>query len=335
MTYRFRDLFRSMALAAALCAASADGRAATTSTSPASAPVNWSATSSKGVAVSVPAVGKPSLLTFVRMDQPQSQQALQLVHAAVEDSAVAQILIVVSGQTAQTQAEALDADGERLPIIIDADYDASGAMQVHVWPTVVIVRADGQRIGHLAGLPKSFAKDLEAYLALAGGTIDQAELDRRLTTREVVADSAEQSAARRLQVADRLLAHGEIDQAKAELEQAMTLAPDSPAARVLLAKAMLMSGQPDQAIALLDQVSAGGAPAWQLSLLRAKALMAQDKWDQARPVVPEALKLNPEPAEAHYLSGLVHEHDQEWQQAAQEYRRAFESASSRAAAAQP
>jgi hypothetical protein len=38
------------------------------------------------------------------------------------------------------------------------------------------------------------------------------------------------------------------------------------------------------------------------------------------------VKLNPNPAHAHYLAGLVHAHEQDWPRAAAAFRHAYESA---------
>jgi len=66
-------------------------------------------------------------------------------------------------------------------------------------------------------------------------------------------------------------------------------------------------------------------PPWQVPLLRGRALMALGEWEQAAKVLPEAMKLNPDPTEAHYLLGLVYEHEKNYADAAGEYRKAFES----------
>src|SRR4029453_11299433 len=99
-------------------------------------------------------------------------------------------------------------------VVLDPDYAASGQMQIHVWPTTVLVNAAGEQVAHLGGISNVYGKELAAYLAFAGGTIDRAALTQRLATTQVVGDSSEQMAARHLEVAERLLEKGHAGEAK-------------------------------------------------------------------------------------------------------------------------
>src|SRR5262249_54990571 len=101
--------------------------------------------------------------------------------------------------------------------------------------------------------------------------------------------------------------------------------PDDPGMQLALARVMLLQNQPADAIQIVEKVPPATAPAWQLALLRGRALIELNRWDEAKTVLPGALKLNPEPAEAHYLMGLVYQHGSDWQRAAESFRRAFES----------
>jgi tetratricopeptide (TPR) repeat protein len=90
---------------------------------------------------------------------------------------------------------------------------------------------------------------------------------------------------------------------------------------------MLMVGQAEQALVILEELPAGAGPPWQIEVMRGRAMILQGKWDQARAILPEAMKLSPDKVEAHYLLGLVYEHEKDYPRAAEQFKAAFESAS--------
>src|SRR5690606_26958406 len=83
--------------AAAAAAAAAD-RAPT---------VELAATSVDGVTLTVPAAGRPTVIAFVRADQPQSHQALRQMQQVLKEAGQAQVLLVLSGDAAPQHARGL------------------------------------------------------------------------------------------------------------------------------------------------------------------------------------------------------------------------------------
>jgi len=292
--------------------------------------VNWTAQDASGNAVAVPVQGKISIVAFVRADQSQSSEALDAIGKTFAGTKDAQVLIVLSGQLADQQAKAFAAPTTAStkpswPVISDPDFAASGQMNVHVWPTTVIVRPDGREAGHLAGLPTSYASDLLAYVEFAQDKIDQTALQSRLNNHTVIEDSAAQAARRRLQVATQLADSGETDKALAEIDAGLKLAPQEPALLLAKSKLLVNSGDGKGALQVLSSIPEGGAPLWQVALAKGRALVSLEQWDDAKRVLPEALKLNPSPSEAHYLLGIAHQGVKEFEAAAREFRSAFET----------
>lgn len=289
----------------------------------------WSATAVDGTKVAVPATDQASVIACVRPNQAQSRETLVQIRTtlAAAGAPKAQVIVVVSGERAADAPKQLAEITGGWPVVLDPDFNATGIFNVHVWPTTVLVRADGAEVGHLGGVSTSFAADLQSYLAFASGAIDEATLKTRLAEHQFVADGPNQRADRHATVAARLLDSGHVDQAAATVEEGLKLRADDPKLLVLRCRVLLARKQSAEALAALGNLPSAAAPAWQIAELKGRALIDLDRWDEARAALGEAFRLNPRPAEAHYLLGKVHEHAGEWEQAAKAYRAAFEARS--------
>jgi tetratricopeptide (TPR) repeat protein len=281
--------------------------------------VEWSGKDASGAAIRLPAE-KPVLLLFVMPEQAQSAQAMKQAVGVAKDAAVDRI-VIFSGDAKPPAVAAAPA----WRTILDSDYSLSGKLSVRVWPTTVLLDETGQVIAHLAGLPKNYDKDMDSYLAFATKRIDKAALDQRLHNHDVVADSPEQIADRHFQVAQRLMDKGLVEQARVELTNGLKLHPNSPQLQLTLVRAMLTMGDADGAMKAMEKIDPSSIPASQLNLMRGEALIQLGKWEEARRALGEAVKLNPQPAEAWYQLGVVHEHSGDLAHAAEAYRKAFES----------
>lgn len=325
---KLRDLMLP-AIVFALCT----GALAQTAPLPASAPaadaavaVKWSATDLQGKKLAVPAADRPTLILFVRADQPQSQQAVQQALPVIQTAGNVQSILVLSGHQDQATAQKLAQQLEWIgSVVLDPEYAASGQMQIHVWPTTVLVNSSGEQVAHLGGVSNTYANELSAYLTFAAGTIDRATLAQKLATTRVVGDSNAQMASRHLQVAERLLEKGRLDEARAELAEGLKREPGSVPLKVAMAKVLLQLNDAKGAMELVDGLDPAAVAPWQLSLLRGKAALAQNQVDQAIMHLQGALKLNPNPAEVQYELGKAYQQKGDHQQAAAAFRAAFEA----------
>lgn len=289
--------------------------------------INWSANDMNGAKLTVPANDKTSVVAFVRGEQDQSKSALSRIRASTKDAPDVAVIVVVNGEHADQHAKsfAASADCAGWSIVVDPDFVSSGKFNVHVWPTTVIVDRAGTRIAHLAGLSNAFETDLPAYLDRAANTIDQATLTARLANREVVGESSKTVANVHLRTALQLLDSGQPEQAKTQIEEGLKANPNDGALQLALVRVQLQLKQPADALKLLDQLKPDAVPAWQTGALRGRALVALEKWSDAKSVLVDALKLNPDPTEVHYLLGVVYAHESDWPKAAESFRKAFES----------
>lgn len=289
--------------------------------------IQWQAADTAGNNVAVPTSAKTSVVLFVMADQDRSHDAMTQLRTLLTDQAgdTVQPVVVVSGHGAGVGAAQLASAGNwPWPIVVDLDYQASGLMSVHVWPTTVIVNDAGKRIAHLPGLRQSYTKDIRAYLDYAAGAINEQALKQRLDTNGTVTSTPNHIASRHLHLAQKLLEKGQIKLAHEELTRGLDIDPNDIPLRLTLAKIQLMIGEPAQALAVLDALDTNAAPPWRIQTLRGRALVALNRFDDARTALTHALEIHPDPAVAHYFLGRVHEQAGQWEQASNAYRHAFE-----------
>ena len=290
--------------------------------------VGWVAKDATGRDIAVPIADRPAVVVFLRPGQQQSDDAIEQIKSVLTKQPAAQVVLIFSGpDNAAAGPDYAAARRITWPIILDRDYALSGKMNVHVWPATIVVGSDGAELARLTSLPTTYAADLHAHLDFAAKKIDKAELDRRLASKQVVAATTQQAATRFLIIANALLERGQIDDALAEIDQGLTRDPNDASLRVARTKILLMQKKFDAALAAAEQL-AGAVPAWQSSALRAEALIALERWSDAKTAAADALKLNPKPARANYLQGLIAAHDQDWKSAAAAFRRAYEGRAS-------
>jgi len=287
--------------------------------------VELSATDSAGKAVKVPLASKPTLLMFVRIDQPQSAEAVEDVKDAVKDLPNAQVVVILSGKDIAEGAMKKFIAASPWPVVLDEDYSILGRLRVRVWPTGIVVMPDGAELVRLTGMPTSYVRDLNSYLSFAEGKITSDALKQRLTNSGVVADSAQQMAARHLLVSQRLLEKGLVDSAWKELNEAMKLEPKDPRLGQAMVHVLLMMDKPVEAVALLDKIEMATPANGETKTLRGRALVALKQWADAKAALDAAVKLNPNPAEAYYFLGLVYQQQKQPDKAAESFRMAFEA----------
>jgi len=289
------------------------------------AAVRWSAKDSAGRDVVVPVPDKPAVVVFVRPGQQQSDDALAQIKSVIEKQPAAQVVLIFSGpDNAAAGQDYAAARRIMWPVVLDRDYALSGQMNVHVWPATIVVGMDGTELARLTSLPTAYAADLHAQLDFAAKKIDKGELNRRLSSRQVVAATSQQAATRFLIIANALLERGQVDEALVEIEQGLSREPNDVSLRLGRAKILLKQQKFDAALAVADQL-AGAIPPWQCNALRAEALIALGRWGDAKVAADEAVKLNPNPSRAHYLCGQVYAHEKDWERAAQAFRQAYEA----------
>lgn len=293
------------------------------------ATIKWQATDTAGKAVTVPQEKKVTVLLFAMASQSHSEQAMGYAQQVVADHQDVQMIAIVSGAAAAANTPKLvEKTKWSLPMVVDSDYKASGQMLVRVWPTTLVVAANGKLMAHIGGRPASYSKDLSAYIDFAAGKIDKAALDKQLEAHHVVGSTQEDIAKRHLELAQRLIARGDFEPARVELVKGLEIQPDDAMLQLTLARADLLLGKAEEAVKQTEAIDASKLPIWRINAVRGLALVKLKEWDKAREVLLTAVRLNPDPSEVHYALGLVYEHDKDFAKATESFRLAFETSES-------
>jgi tetratricopeptide (TPR) repeat protein len=313
--------FVALALAASMCCASMSMGAGLVTTR--AADVGWTGSAVNGAQVRIPAGDRPSVVLFYRAAQRQSDDALQQLMRSKPEGV--QTVVVTSGPQAADHARTLAAQQPELAVVADPDYAISGRLDVHAWPTTVVINDKGDELAHIGGISKSYSLEVAAYSDYAAGRLDRAALEKRLGDRGVVADNAAQAAARHLQVAQKMLSRGKFEEAETEINAGLRLNPESAPLRLAQVRVLVQKGNAEEARKVLESVQPGSVAQYQLQLARGRVMLASGDASGAAEQFEQALKLNPDPAETYYELGLAHQKSNQWQQAAESFRKAFEA----------
>lgn len=288
----------------------------------------WTGRDRQGQPQEIPAPGKPTVVVFLQPGQRQSELEISEVAPDLAKAKQFCILGVISGPGAGTRIATVDTKQWTWPLLADEAYTISGAFEVNAWPTTIIFDSQGNLAGRIAGHPLSLKNSLATYIAYVSGTLTRAQLDEELTRQQIVQDDADQKAHRHLLIVQQFLTSGRIDDAAAQLQQAQDLAPATEALRLLMARDLLILGQTTQADALLATLD-GSSHRGELALLRARSAIASGNWPQAKAYLADAEAQTaesapPGKAELPYWQGIFYEHEADYRQAADAFRRAYE-----------
>ena len=279
--------------------------------------IKWTLKDIVGAEVTVPADQRPTVLVFVRGEL--NPDLTKLLISAAPEGRRAQIVMILGGENGKEQAGSL-ASSMPWPVVADELDSLGERVGVHAWPAVLVLQGDGTILARLGGATESLALRLEPYLDFATRKIDRSALDQQLAAQRPEAEESAKKAARLGQIASALLEQGKAEQAQKVLDQAIKLQPQSMMLKVAMIRALTLSKRASDALAILEGLPANALAPEEQGLLRGSVLVSMERWDEAKTALLAAVKHKPDLAEGHYLLGRIYEHEQHWQQAAQEYR---------------
>lgn len=275
----------------------------------------------------IPTAGRPTVLIFLHPGQKENDLAVSEVANDLANAKGLSIMGIISGPADAAPRRAVDAMGWNWPLLTDPSYSLSGDFQVNAWPTTIVFDAQGNPAGRIAGHPINLKNTLAAYIAYVSGTLTRAQLDEELTRQQIVQDDADQKAHRHLLLVQQFLTSGRVEDAAAQLQQAQDLCPAAEPLRLLMARELLILGETAQADSVLATVEGTSNPG-ELALLRGRCAIATGHWQEVKDYLAKAQAAQTDPAgkaEVQYWLGILSEHEANYRQAAEVFRKAYES----------
>jgi tetratricopeptide (TPR) repeat protein len=232
-----------------------------------------------GNAVNVPDPARPTVLVLLNSRQLSDQGLMRAISTAVPEEKRAQVILVECGAESGSAAPA-----SPWPIVPDPDRQISAELDVHGWPTALVLQSDGLEVARIGGASESLALKLGPYLELAAQTLDRAAVERKLTKNTIVGEGATRD--------------------------------------LLEAQRLISDRKPAQALKLLDAAIGRDPSSIELRLATARALIELGRHTEAKTVLKVVLDHRQELPDAHYLMGQIYERAGDWEAAAKEYRAA-------------
>lgn len=283
--------------------------------------VSWEVQDTQNQPFKIPA-NQPSVLVFAIPDQEATAKGLKEVNELLNRAKDFQILLIVSGEPAALKAAEVRGNlGWRMQI--DTDYSSSAKFHVSVWPSFVVVKADGEIAGHVASLSAQMTRNLELYMDYARGKMDRATLEKAVHSSQVVEDTPASIAHRAAAMAEELLEKGMTDEAIAEISKAREKSPQDSQVQFVYARTLLIQNKPDDVLKIVEQIKSD-FPAFQTAELKGEALVLLGRWEDATKELQQAVSLNPHPADALYALGICYQHGGDFQKASDTFRQAYE-----------
>lgn len=207
--------------------------------------------------------------------------------------------------------------------LLDASRSLYADLGLIVFPTTIVVNAEGILAHVISTRAPDYANTLDAYIRHASGSITDEQLAEQLKAHPSDIRSP-RSLASRHRAAARLLSEKALyDAAKKELIAARELDPQDLDIQLDLADLCLHMDNPDEARSIVDPILEAHADHRRALFLKGVTLYRLGQLDQAETILLESIVLNPDPARTHYYLGRIYETRGESTKAIEHYREAL------------
>jgi predicted CXXCH cytochrome family protein len=280
--------------------------------------VKWSAKDTAGNNITVPSAhGGATAIVLIAAGDAESPALIKRYREAAVGIAAARVVFIATGRPQAELQEAIIGAAGSASLILDASGAVADALEARAFPMALVLRAEGLEVARISGQPEFFASKLRAYLAAASAPATTAPATQPTAAPEEA--TPDQRLARDLRAAKLLLSEGKAQEAIAHLPGSKDAPPE---AQLLRAQAMLALNRPDEAILIAERLPRSAISDSGRDLLRAHGFILQQRWYLARPMLEKLLQAPAPDPQAHFLMARIHEHDQNWQKAAEHYRAA-------------
>lgn len=274
--------------------------------------------------------GSPVALVFWGADMDTKKERSQKTLAAIEEilpffeqRKVKVLLVNAQGDPPEVMQGVVGQLSGKLPLYVDESKKAYGDLGIFVVPSVMLVDKDG-KVSSGLGFSNDFSERLQGEVQVMLGEKSREAMEQELRPEMKEKGAEEKQSDRHLNLALVMIKRGQTDAAISELQKAVAVDAKMAEAHGQLGCLYLDKGQLAEAKAALDKAYAINPDYLPANICDARVRAEEGQVDEAIGDLQALLFRNARSADLHYALGLLQEKMQKFNEAAQEYRKAYE-----------
>ncbi|MGV1100017.1 tetratricopeptide repeat protein [Thiovibrio sp. JS02] len=278
-----------------------------------------------------PPQNRPALLVFWGADLPTKKErsilALRQIRELLPFLAEKKVDLLIVNAQGDAQAvvnEVVSSSGMTEPVYIDQEQKAYGALGIFVMPSLLLLDKDGTAVAGL-GYSKEMKQRLQGEIEIMLGEKTRAQVDAELNPTMSDKSKEDKDATRHLNLGKVMRDKGQLESAQHEFQQAIALNPKLGEAYIEMGCVSVELGKLEEGQDALDKgldLLPGGSLAGEICSAQIKA--AKGSVDEALDDLQPLVFRNNRNPQLHYAIGSFHAAKGKHQEAAQEFRKAYE-----------
>ncbi len=274
--------------------------------------------------------GKPLLLAFWGGDMAAKKKraakalkALQELEPYLTEKGVEVLVVNMQNDPQAVVDEVSEAAGLTMPVYKDASGKVYSSFGLYVLPSLLFVDAQGNVSGGI-GYSKDIAERLRGEVDIMLGLLSHEELEAQLNPEMEEVPKEIKLSLRHLNMGTVMKNKGMAEAAQREFLEALKLNPELHEARVKLGCLYLDEGNLDDAITELEAGLEGDPDSVEAEICLARVSAEMGELDEAVMDLKALLFRNGRNSDIHYTVATFLEKQKKYEEAAREYRKAFE-----------
>ncbi len=254
--------------------------------------------------------GKIVVLVYWRTDHKRSREALkddQNIHDGYSGKGVQFLGMVADTENHDDVRKTVEDLKVVFPILTDAGRQVYGEYGVRVYPSTVVINAEGNLAYDIPGHALTYKTTLESYIKYLLKEVNDKELESLLNPHKDVKDEATLNAERNYNLALKFAESGLIDQSIDAVKKSVQSKPDMVKSLILLGFLYLEDREADLALEEFNKALKLEPASHDAKTGMGGALILKGDPDGAIAVLNEAVTANPYPQKAYYELGRAYE----------------------------
>jgi len=215
-------------------------------------------------------------------------------------------------------------NGIEFPILLDSERNVYGSYGIRVYPSTVIIGADGKVVYGIPGHSLSYKVKMEGRFRYLLGDITADELETIMSPKREVKDESLLKAERLYNLAMNFTRSRMNDQAIMTVKQSIAAKPDSAKSHILLGFLLLEDGEADEAYDAFTRALDITPDSNDARTGLGSALIEKGELDRAIKILTDAASLNPHAERTLYELGRAYSLKGDSVKAAEMYKKALE-----------